>query len=348
MKILVVTNMYTGCNAAHPTQGVFVTEQVLALRALYGDVVDVLVIEGWRGRLAYLRSLSRVVSRVKGNAYDVVHYHFGLSACSAPLVRLFSRAKIVVTFHGSDVMGRGWIRAISLTAARFAHACIGVSDEISAKVRRGSRHCSTIPCAVNETLFAEPVDKHRAATRRKIVVFPSSPKRMEKDYPLFSAVIARLPVSFGCDVEERYIDGLNRHEVRDLLLQADCLVMTSEREGSPQSVKEAMAVNLPIVSVDVGDVRHLLQDVSNCAVIEGRDAGTLARATTDVLKHAKRSNGRQRLKSLGYFSADVAAQIDRLYRSILGEVHDDRQPLSSATTATTTHPAHHSKQQELS
>lgn len=345
MKILVVTNMYAGCNEAQPTQGVFVTEQVLALRELHGNGVDVLLIEGWRGRLAYLRSLSRVASRVKGNAYDVVHYHFGLSACSAPLVRLFCRSKVVVTFHGSDVMGRGWIRAISLAAARFAHARIGVSDEISTSVSRSSQYCSTIPCAVNETLFVEPIDYEKAATRRKIVVFPSSPKRAEKDYPLFSAVMTQLSAAFGCDVEERHIDGLDRAEVRDLLLQADCLVMTSEREGSPQSVKEAMAVNLPIVSVDVGDVRQLLQGVSNCAVIEVRDATTLASATADVLKRAKRSNGRERLKSLGYFSADVAAQIDRLYRSIPGNVHDGRRDPSSFTSTDSAHP---SKQQDLS
>ncbi|ASL46024.1 Putative teichuronic acid biosynthesis glycosyltransferase TuaC [Burkholderia sp. AD24] len=345
MKILVVTNMYAGCNAAQPMQGVFVTEQVMALRELRGDTVDVFVIEGWRGRLAYLKSLAHVLSRVKGNAYDVVHYHFGLSACSAPLVRLFSRSKVVVTFHGSDVMGRGWIRAISLAAARFAHACIGVSDEISASVSRGSRYCATIPCAVNETLFVEAVDCGKAANSRKIVVFPSSPKRAEKDYPLFCAVMAQLPALLGCEVAARHIDGLDRREVRDLLLQADCLVMTSRREGSPQSVKEAMAVNLPVVSVDVGDVRHLLEGVSSCAVIEGRDAATLACATAEVLKHANRSNGRQRLKSLGYFSADVAAQINLLYRSILGEVRDDRQRLASFTA---THSARPPKQQEPS
>jgi glycosyltransferase involved in cell wall biosynthesis len=333
MKILVVTNMYAGSNPAQPAQGIFVTEQVDALRELYGDTLEVFVIEGHRGRLAYLKSISRVVNLVRRNTYDVVHYHFGLSACSAPLVRLFSRSKVVVTFHGSDVMGRGWMRVVSLAAARFAHACIGVSDEISAKVSSSSRHCLTIPCAVNESLFAEPDDEHKAATHRKVVVFPSSPKRREKDYPLFRDVIAQLSHAFGFDLEERHIDGLNRHEVRDLLLQADCLVMTSKREGSPQSVKEAMAVNLPVVSVDVGDVRRLLQGVSHSAVVEGRDAVVLACAAAEVLRDARRSNGRKRLKSLGYLSADVARQINRLYESLVGVAYDDRRSSSSQDLA---------------
>lgn len=316
MKILIVTNMYAEHHPAHPAQGVFVTEQVEALRVLYGEAIDVFVIEAHRGRVAYLGSLARIVRLIRRESYDVVHYHFGLSACSAPLVRLFSRSKVVVTFHGSDVMGRAWMKAISLAAARFSHACIGVSDEIAAKVRRSSRPCLTIPCAVNESLFVEPGNDDQTETDRKIVVFPSSPKRSEKDYPLFKEVVGRLSDTFGFDVEERHIDGLDRQSVRDLLRQADCLIMTSEREGSPQSVKEAMAVNLPVVSVDVGDVRRLLQGVSRCAVVDGRDVAALACAAADVLRDAGRSNGRARLKSLGYFSADVAQQIGRLYESL--------------------------------
>ena len=36
----------------------------------------------------------------------------------------------------------------------------------------------------------------------------------------------------------------------------DMLLLTSLHEGSPDTVKEALACNLPIVSVDVGDVRE--------------------------------------------------------------------------------------------
>ncbi|WGS53975.1 glycosyltransferase family 4 protein [Paraburkholderia sp. D15] len=341
MKVLVVTNMYAARNPALPAQGVFVTEQVDALHALHGDPIDVFVIESWRGRLAYLKSLFSVTCLIRRHAYDVVHYHFGLSACSAPWVRLFSRAKVVITFHGSDVMGRGWMRRLSLAAARFAHACIGVSEPITDVVSGVSKRCSTIPCAVNEALFVPPKDRVESAPGPKIVVFPSSPDRPEKDYPLFREVVERLSASFGFDVEERHIDGLDRIGVRDLLARADCLVMTSRREGSPQAVKEAMAVNLPVIAVDVGDVRRLLDGVSHCAVIEGRDAAVLARATAQVLNDAQRSDGRRRLESLGYFSKAVAMQVDRVYRTALAGTGERRsKPHARTCVPTSPQPEH--------
>jgi hypothetical protein len=317
MKILVVTNMYAGSNPTHPSQGIFVTEQVEAFRRLYGETVDVFVIEGYRGRSAYLRSLCRVVSLVRRNAYDVVHYHFGLSACSAPLVRLFSPSKIVITFHGSDVMGKRGMRALSLFFARFAHACVGVSDEIRARLQSVAKCCLTIPCAVNETLFIAPIDEERREGRQKVVVFPSSPQRTEKGYPLFKATVIQLCQGGEFDILEQHIDGLDRWEVRGLLARADCLLMTSEREGSPQSVKEAMACNLPVVSVDVGDVRNLLTCVSQSVVVDDRNAETLARSVADVLRDGKRSNGRLRLQMLGYFSDDITVRIADIYANLL-------------------------------
>src|SRR4030065_378658 len=43
-------------------------------------------------------------------------------------------------------------------------------------------------------------------------------------------------------------------EVAAFLNACDCLLMTSNQEGSPNIVKEALACNLPVISIDVGDV----------------------------------------------------------------------------------------------
>jgi glycosyltransferase involved in cell wall biosynthesis len=72
-------------------------------------------------------------------------------------------------------------------------------------------------------------------------------------------------------------------------------VMTSFIEGSPNAVKEAMACNLPIVSVPVGDVPELLDGLEGHALCP-RDAEALAEAMVSMLANRQRVDGRAVLK----------------------------------------------------
>lgn len=313
MKVLVVTNMYAGANARSPSQGVFVTEQVEALRRLPDTEVDVMTVNGFSNRLAYPASLFTLAYRVLSNEYDVVHYHFGLTAWTAPFLRALTRAKVVITLHGSDVMGSRFLQRVTRFSIRYCDLCIAVSDAIRDEVSFRTRHCVTIPCAVNDVLFTPPTGGRKKDARRRLVVFPSSPARAEKDYPLFVAAIELLRRVSEYVIEERLIDGLDRASVRELLQHADVLVLTSKREGSPQTVKEAMACALPVVAISVGDIEQLLGGVDNCRIVRCRDPQAVASAVAEVLDEAW-SSGPMRLRELGYLSADVAQRIRTLYQ----------------------------------
>ncbi|CAG9270789.1 Glycosyltransferase involved in cell wall biosynthesis [Paraburkholderia unamae] len=317
MKILTVTNMYPGKNKNNAMQGIFVEEQVESIKKVGDFEVDVFVIEGFRSKFAYLFSLISVVRKISRDRYDLVHYHFGISACSAPLVRVLTPAAVVITFHGSDVMRGGIMRGLSMLFSRFSNLSIVVNDEMKNVVASFSNNCCVIPCAVNERLFSESGDGDRSRCGEKMVIFPSSPLREEKDYPLFKQTIAILRDKYGLRVAEKHIDGLTRSEVKVLLDEADCLLMTSKREGSPQSVKEAMAMNLPVVSVDVGDVRNLLTGCEGSAIVSGRDPEILASEVARILATGVRSKGREKLRQLQCFSGDVARRICRMYDDLI-------------------------------
>ena len=56
------------------------------------------------------------------------------------------------------------------------------------------------------------------------------------------------------------LSNANREQVRLMLNAADCLLVTSLHEGSPNIVKEAMACNLPVVTVPCGDTSEQLKE----------------------------------------------------------------------------------------
>ena len=148
------------------------------------------------------------------------------------------------------------------------------------------------------------------------MVFPNSPRRTVKNPPLFQAAVRHAVTQGELSVRTACIEGLTREGVRDLLARADCLLMTSRSEGSPQVVKEALACGTPVVSVPVGDVPVLLDGVPACHVAEGmEDAGELGRLLVATLRAGKERGAiRQAFLEKGrYASEAVARRLVALY-----------------------------------
>jgi glycosyltransferase involved in cell wall biosynthesis len=64
---------------------------------------------------------------------------------------------------------------------------------------------------------------------------------------------------------------------------ADAMLLCSDSEGSPTSVKEALACNCPVVSVDVGDVTDIMAGVDGVEIC-AQEVGALAAALRRVLR----------------------------------------------------------------
>src|SRR4030042_2760901 len=67
-----------------------------------------------------------------------------------------------------------------------------------------------------------------------------------------------------------------------LLNSADVLALCSLFEGSPTTVKEALACGVPVVTTPVGDVAQIVRDGTNGRIVP-KDAGEFARAIIEML-----------------------------------------------------------------
>lgn len=111
--------------------------------------------------------------------------------------------------------------------------------------------------------------------------------------------------------------GFSRAEVNCWMCAANCLLLTSKTEGSPQVIKEAMACGCPIVSVDVGDVAERVDGVEGCYVVRTREPKDIAEALQKALAHVGKTNGRERIQEMGLSNEQVAEQLIAIYQSLV-------------------------------
>jgi teichuronic acid biosynthesis glycosyltransferase TuaC len=315
LKVLVVTNMWP--HARRTYSGIFVKEQVDSLReARPAWTVDVLFIDGGRSRLNYARGIQRIRARAGRARYDLVHAHYGLTGAAALLA---GTRPLVTTFHGSDAGFIRWQTWVSRRVATRADTVVVVSPRM-----RRALDCpaaQVVPCGVDLRLFRP---QPRADARRDLaidpsiplLIFPGDPATPVKGFDLFDRTLRELRRR-GLPVAWRPLKGVARAQVPTLLSAADALAMTSLAEGSPMTVKEALACDVPCVSVDVGDVAAIISTVPNCAIVP-RDPVAVAESLQAILEHGGRPHGRQRIQELGLDLASVAARLAQVYEHVMG------------------------------
>ncbi len=320
-RVLVVTNLWP--TEADPGYGSFVQAQMESLRPL-GVEFDVLFIDGRESHWNYARAVRDLRAKLKSNPYDLIHAHFGLSGWVA---RCQGRVPVVVSFMGDDVLGRfkrsGRISlygrllwASSFLLARLVGAVIVKSREMKSKLRLDSAH--VIPNGVDLNLFRplDPAEARRTLgldPKKKYVIFPYNPAEGRKRYDLIEAAVGRARQSIPA-VEILHARGIPGARMPLYMNAADVLVLASLAEGSPNAVKEAMATNLPVITVDVGDAAELIGSTEGCYVVP-REVEAIAARLVEACRRGTRTCGRDWIARLSIES--VAKQIVDVYSMVV-------------------------------
>ena len=311
MRVLVVTNMYP--QPETPAFGVFVEDQVKSLRRI-GVEVDVFFMNGRKNKLNYLAAYPRLWNHLRKNRYDVVHAHYVFSGLVA---RAQWQAPVVLTHHGPEVF-MTWERHVCNMATGWFHKVIVVSEGM--KERLGYEDAIVIPCGVDLERFS-PVDKLEARRKadlpldKKLVLWAGEFFRPEKRYEIVEAAMATLTAE-DPDVELVTLSGQPHTVVPTYMNAADVLLLTSDAEGSPMVVKEAMACNVPVVSTAVGDVAEVIGDTEGCH-ITSQDPAEVVEKLKAALAFGRRTNGHEAVKRMEL--DEISRRIVAVYEEAIRE-----------------------------
>ncbi|ERM81020.1 hypothetical protein P872_11500 [Rhodonellum psychrophilum GCM71 = DSM 17998] len=310
-KILYVTNMFP--TIGHPFFGIFIKEQIDSLKKYFLFSEQTYFINGLhKSKFEYLKSVFYVPYIIMKSKPDIIHIHYGISG----LFLLFFKTNVPVylTLHGCDFLEHGnnrWQVWISKMVAKKANQIFVQNSEMKRLGLTINPNVEILTCGV-DTDFFNPEICELIKFDSKVIIFPSDPTRSEKNFPLFQKVIEKLD-----NIEKVIIlciDKMNRHEIRNLLSSADCLLMTSISEGSPQVIKEALSCGLPVVSVPVGNVDEMIEGVPNCFVSSGFEVDELYSLVSKSLNGSKNGIRKTFLNKMIYDNSNISARLAGFYQ----------------------------------
>jgi glycosyltransferase involved in cell wall biosynthesis len=322
-EVLIVTNGWPLPDM--PMYGVFTKRQVESIVAL-GVRCDVLFIRGYLSPIAYAVAAVRLAAlNFRRPRYRLVHAHGGESALSAGSYRL---APLLVSYCGDDLLGTSRAdgsysvksrlrRTLLRQHARFVRATITKSHQMEvtlpSTVRGRNR---VIPNGVNPALF-RPIGRDSARQMLgwdrdgRVALFLGDPTIPGKRYWLAEVACARAARTFA-DIRLHAATNIEPDDVPVYLSAADCLILTSSTEGSPNAVKEALMCDLPVVTTRVGDVDELLAGVEPSYICDTEEE--LSEALVNCLSDPRRSNGRTASSRLAL--DQVAERVVAVYRTL--------------------------------
>jgi teichuronic acid biosynthesis glycosyltransferase TuaC len=280
-----------------------------------GIQVEVNTIKG--GMFSYFRNIFLINRILRKGCFDVVHASYGLSGLT---IAFQKSTPSIITFVGSDLYNKKLRKLAKYFLLKRINASVFVSRnlfELAGKPQNGN----ILPFGVDFEKFF-PQDKMHCRKELnmdlggKYILFAGRFDREEKNHPLAIDSIDKVSLQ---DVHLIELKKVPEDKMNLLFNACDICLMTSQREGSPQVIKEAMACNKPIVSTDVGDVRWITGEIDGHYISSDDPveiASNIEKAFQYIDSH-KFTEGRNRLEDLNIDILSATQRTIDVYNSLI-------------------------------
>jgi teichuronic acid biosynthesis glycosyltransferase TuaC len=311
MRILAVTNLFP--TPRLPTMGTFVEQQIVGLQRI-GLEVDLMVVNrAEKGMGSYFTMGAALRERIGQFQPDVVHVMYG-GVLAERVTSIVTERPVLISFCGSDLLGE----QLSGVLRRIVSECGVLASHIAAKRAVGiivkSRNLEEVlPVSVdrskvkiipNGISLKRFIPLDQLDCRKKLgwslnkfhVLFPANAGDPVKR-PFLAQAAIEAANRLGLNAEMHQLRGVPHEEVSIWLNASDAVLLTSLHEGSPNIIKEALACDVPVVSVDVGDVPERISGIDGCHIALP-NSDDLAAKLYLVRERGGRIAGRERMQQI--------------------------------------------------
>lgn len=302
----------------------------------------------------YIPNFLRLIAR---RDPDIIHFHlFGSNFVAKPLAALFGKRALIVHDHtnAESRLNSVFLFVADTLTNRFSTRVIAVAESVRQLLIEREGLCDdrvvTLPNGVDAEMFYPATLEQRKAARaslklpenafvvggvgrlaevKNLKVFLEAAATFFKRYPRTVFVIAgtgpldaelrELAKSLGVAGSVNFLGHVSDRV--ELYRALGVLLITSDSEGTPMTLLEAMACGLPVISSSVGGIPEVATNEGDALLVPARDIRGFVSALERVLGEeglARKLGANARNTILnGYEIRGLVRRIEALYEVVL-------------------------------
>lgn len=306
-----------------------------------------------------LQQSKNVIHYCRDNKIDVIHCHLPWSGFLGRLIHKKSGIPLLYTEHNIQERYHVATKVLNKLSFNFQNIAIGVSKDVTRSIRENINPkipVKTILNGVNTEFFRRDLNKgkfirekfnipHDAIVIGNIAVF-----REQKALPVwlkaFKKVISEFPNVYGILVGAGPLEGEIKSLISELEISSnlilpglqtdtvsyfsamDIFMMSSDFEGLPIALLEAMSMECAVVSTKAGGVTEVIREEKDGLLCETGESNCLAKQVSyltenDEIRREFQKSARERVQS-AFSLKTMVNELEECYLELSGGVKSER------------------------
>ncbi len=287
-------------------------QMVAGLEAARGKVINLPA----KNNISIMLQVRKIIRYINENKIELVHCHLPWAGFAGRLIFKMTNVPVFYSEHNKQERYHSLTRTINKLTFNWQTKVIAVSNDVAASIKKNIHPhipVQTILNGVNTDQFVRNV-RSGLELRKQYNIDPSCiligtiavfrfQKRLKEWINVFKTLEEKFPGIRGCIVGDgllkaEIISHLEEHgmtgkiilpglqsNVMPWLSAIDIFMMTSEFEGLPIALLEAMSMGCAVVSTDAGGIKEVIRDQQDGFIVTVEKWQELHNPLSYLLQH---------------------------------------------------------------